>query len=93
MKMNNRALCCDQCLYRISQKSTASARLWLDLCDIYMASPLFGLVMPDNDTLRNLELLGFITTTEKPTMILVKVLGYHEVGNESFFCGGNCDDR
>ncbi len=92
MKMSNRGYCCDDCFSKIAIRSTASAQLWVDLCEIQADCNLFGLAMKDFPALRILEILGFIVTTETPEIIVVKVLGEHEDDEGVYFCGGNCDE-
>jgi len=75
----------------IGKKDTRAARLWLDLCNIHLHSRIFGLLIPDDPSLRLLELMGFITTTETPHMIVVKVNGFHSDEDDSYFCGGSCE--
>lgn len=90
MKMSSRGLCCDRCFTMIAQESTTAARLWLDLCDIHRESNMFGLRTPDTAALRTLELMRFITTTETPNMIMVKVHGHRWESTGSLYCGGKC---
>ena len=90
MLMSKSGLCCDGCFRLIAKKNTVSAKLWLDLCEIQAQCNIFGLVMPDNSYLRLLETLRFITTTDTPSFIVVKVHGEQEDELGPFFCGGKC---
>jgi hypothetical protein len=75
----------------IAKRNTTAARWWLDLCAIQDTCSLFALIIPDNPYLELLEALGFITTTETMSMIIVKVHGKEQDGLGSFFCGGMCE--
>ena len=88
--MSETGICCNECFDLIARKSTISAKLWLDLCDLYIKSNIFGLRSEDFRELRILELLGFIITTETPDIILVKVQGQCEDYQGVYFCGGFC---
>lgn len=92
MKMSKPGLCCDQCFQMIAQKSTSSARLWLDLCSIQETCSIFGVRILDQNSasLDALEHMRFITTTDIDELIVVKVHGKREDEQGSFFCGGFC---
>ena len=90
MQMSKPGLCCDECFEMLAKRSTAAARMWLDLCDIQSTCSLFALRIDDNDYMQLLEYLGFITTTDVPNLIVVKVHGQENDALGSFFCGGNC---
>jgi hypothetical protein len=92
MKMSKPGLCCDSCFEMIAQESTRAARLWLDLCELQLHSRIFGLLINDEISIRILETMGFILTTETPHMIVVKVNGFSTQEDGSFFCGGNCEE-
>ena len=94
MTMSKQGECCDDCFEKIARENTTAARMWLELCNIYMNTPMFGLTLNhDNDKTRLLEHLGYITTTETPEMMLVKVHGCREMGDEVFFCIGACNEE
>lgn len=88
--MSKPGLCCDECFELLAKRSSLAATLWLDLCDIQITCSIFGLAIEDNDFLQMLEMLGFITTTDTPRYIVVKVHGKKEDALGSFFCGGQC---
>lgn len=90
--MSKPGICCDNCFGLIARRSTSAARLWLDLCDLQMNSQMFGLRTQDFPTLRLLETLGFILTTEIPGIIMVKVQGRHDDPLGTYFCGGKCGE-
>ena len=90
MKMSKPGLCCDECFSMLAKQDTLAARIWLDLCELHLHSPIFGLLMEDNESLRLLELLGYITTTDTEYVIKVKVHGFHANGDDSYYCGGRC---
>lgn len=90
MLMSKPGLCCDECFDLLAKRSTVAARLWLDLCAIQSSCSIFGLKIDDNPPMQLLEYLGFITTTDMPNLIVVKVRGKEEDGLGSFFCGGKC---
>lgn len=91
MIMAKPGMCCGQCFGLIARRDTKAAKLWLDLCELRMHSPIFGLVMDDCPELRVLERLRFIVTTDTPEVIFVKVKGHQRDAIGSFFCGGDCD--
>jgi len=94
MKMSKKGICCDRCFALIARDSTDAAKMWLDLCELYLEAPLFGLILPNDilPSVRLLEILRFITTTDTPEMIIVKVHGYKKDDEQPFFCGGRCND-
>ena len=92
MKMSRPGVCCNRCFRLIAKQSTTAARLWLDLCEVQMERKLFGLVTSDNAALKTLETMRFITTTETPTMILVKVNGHQFHKGDNLFCGEKCNE-
>jgi hypothetical protein len=92
MKISNSGICCNECFDLIARKSTLSAKLWIDLCDLYLKSNVFGLRSKDFKELRILELLEFIITTETSDFILVKVLGQCVDHQGVYFCGGYCNE-
>jgi len=91
MKMSKPGICCDRCFECIAKRNVEAAKLWLDLCDIQEGCPgIFGLRTSDFSSLRLLELLGFILTTDTPQIIFVKVKGQKQDALGTFFCGGGC---
>ena len=90
MKMSKPGICCDRCFEMIASRSTSAARLWIDLCNIY--SEHCPLKMDDVSTLRILELLGFVLTSEDPEFVQVKVNGKKTDSMGTYFCGGKCDE-
>ncbi len=92
MKMSKPGLCCDRCFGMIARQDTRAARLWLDLCTVHNPSSVFGLVIKEDHSLRLLETLGFITTTETPLMLIVKVHHFHPDDEDSYFCGEKCNE-
>lgn len=93
MKMSNPGLCCEKCFEMIARNSTGAAKLWLDLCELQLHSEVFGIKTQDFVTLRLLEVLGFIVTTDTPEVIVIKVKGQKLDGSEPYFCGGKCRPR
>jgi len=94
MTMSDKACCCDDCFDLIAKRSADSARLWLDLCDIYYNSNAILMIGNSAPTpsIRTLETLGFILTTETQHMTYVRVLGEVFDGEERYFCGGRCHE-
>lgn len=91
MKMSKPGLCCDSCFGLIAKRSTSAAKLWLDLCDLEITcGSLFGLKSSDFPTLRLLEILGFVLTTDTPQIIIVRVKGKRHDAMGTYFCGGTC---
>lgn len=90
MKMSKPGLCCDRCFELLAKRSTNAAKLWLDLCEIQSTCEVFGIKLEDNPFFQLLENLEFITTTDLPSMILIKVHGQTHDSLGPFFCGGNC---
>jgi hypothetical protein len=92
MKMSKPGLCCDDCFALIAKRSPNAAIVWADLCEIQSRCEIFGLKMEDNPTIQLLESLGFLTSTEIPGIILIKIHGQEQDPLGSFFCGGNCGE-
>lgn len=93
MKMSKPGVCCDNCFGKIASRSTGAARLWMDLCEIDLKNPKgFGIRLEDFPTLRLLEVLGFVVTTETDSMIIVHVQGKTSDSYGTYFCGGKCND-
>jgi hypothetical protein len=83
--------CCDECVFWIARKDPSLAKFWMDICDIASKfGALFGLPYIHQEELRDLELLGFIETTDTKICILVKVKGKKEDTIGTYFCGGKC---
>lgn len=93
MPMSKPGLCCDKCFEMIARRHTASAKLWLDLCELQLYSHVFAIKSQDFEMLRLLEVLGFIVTTDTPDYIIVKVKGKKYDGKGAFFCTGQCGWR
>lgn len=91
MEMSKPGLCCESCFEIIAKYNTHTAALWLDLCELQLHSPVFGLWTEECEELRLLEILGFIVTTETPNIIIVKVKGERCDNQGPYFCGGNCE--
>ncbi|MFI0477762.1 MAG: hypothetical protein ACH349_01365 [Candidatus Rhabdochlamydia sp.] len=88
--MSDPGLCCDECFNLLAKRSVDAACLWLDLCEIQKSCKVFGLKVEDDPYFQLLECLGFITTTDALSLIIVKVHGREEDGLGAFFCGGKC---
>ena len=86
--MDNHFVCCDQCFEIIGNRSRKAARVWLDLCGLRLQrGEVFSLFMQDFPELRVLETLGYITTTDKPFEILVRLHGLKMLEDGvPFFC-------
>lgn len=90
MKMTDQSLCCDRCFHILAQKSPSAAKMWLDLCDIqFHTKRLVGLINFDLTSLRLLEILGFIITSETHELVIVNVKTNISEDNQ-YFCGGKC---
>lgn len=92
--MNKPRLCCDSCFNMIAEKSIEAAKLWLDMCDLQASSKAaaFGIRDPDIfPWIRQLELMGFVLTTDQKELTLVKVLGEKHDNLGLYFCGGMCE--
>jgi hypothetical protein len=90
--MSEQPICCSGCFRKIGLKSTACARLWLDLCEIDFGNGLFAIKGIDFPALRFLELWGFLTTTDRPQDIVVKMNGRQADHEDAFYCLGGCDE-
>ncbi len=74
--MSNAYLCCDSCFEAIGKRNAKAAKLWVDLCSIYsFEEGAFDVIIDDELILRQLEVLGFIVTTDRGPFITIKVLG------------------
>lgn len=91
-------LCCNTCFERIAKGNTSAARLWLDLCSLYIKqNGLFVLRDWSSLQINYLENLGFITTTETgkdEANITVRVNGYtiEDFDQEVFCISEECHD-
>lgn len=92
MKMT-KAVCCHECFERIGLRNVYAAKLWLELCDLKLKNGMFGLRVLDFPELRMLEVLRFITTTESPQHIIVRVNGEKKDQEGIYFCCGACNDN
>lgn len=92
MTVPNPGVCCDQCFAMIATRCPRAAVLWLDLCDLDMQFNTFALETVDVASLRLLELFGFVITTDKDNLIIIKVLGRQKDDIGEFFCIGDCCD-
>lgn len=93
--MSKEAVCCEKCFGLIARKSTTAARLWITLCDVELLyGNHFGVDACDWASLRQLELLGFVLTTEAASTehaVLVRVDGKQSDEEGVYFCGGRCE--
>ncbi len=88
MKMSSKYfVCCADCFESIGKRSTSAARLWMDLCALECQYGLVNLKGVDNPCLRTLEHLGFLTTTDRPKHVTIRLKGrmVTEEG-QPFFC-------
>lgn len=94
------AICCNECFKNIAQKDTRAARLWLDLCAYFVK--LEGVFKLKETKIpwtishfRNLEKLGFISTSDGPDAVNVRVNGYGiiEIDDEEMCLDTFCIDR
>jgi len=94
MMMSEQGYCCDSCFDLIARRSTDGARLWLDLCEIYHKSKaiLACRYREGSTSIRVLEVLGFIVTTETTDKIYIKVMGKVTDETGTYFCGGRCHE-
>lgn len=90
MKMSEPKLCCDECFDIIAKESTTAAHMWLDFCEFQITLPIFCLVTPFLNSIKLLENMGFILTTETQDIIIVKVLGRKDDLAGPYFCCGRC---
>ncbi len=91
LTMSEQGYCCDSCVKLIAHRSTDAARLWVELCEIHLESEMIiSLVEECHPSLRTLEVLGFIITTENSQRTLAKVLGKITDETGTYYCGGEC---
>lgn len=84
--MNKYFICCEKCFKVIGKKNTTAARLWMDLCTIYLEHrKVIETPASYVKELRILENLGYILTTDQDETILIKVLG-HLVSQSGVHC-------
>ncbi len=89
--MNKDMLCCDECFKHIAEKSSRSAALLLDLCEIYEEDEVICIEECfENTTLLNcvaiLEKEGYLVSTDTPESIVFKLLHVKNEKGELFFC-------
>lgn len=86
--MSKYVICCETCFEKIGKRNTAAARLWMDFCVAHkQKAGMIKVVSGDVPEVRVLELLGFITSTDKPGHLIVDVKGHllTDDGND-FYC-------
>jgi hypothetical protein len=88
MKMSNYFICCERCMHDIAFWSTSSAKLWMDLCNLYIKKGEYVILKgQDVEELEYLERCRFITTTDMPEHIGIHIHGHMKtLDNEDFFC-------
>ena len=88
--MKNKVSFCEKCFESIGKKNTAAARIWTDLCLLHVKHrSVLVLKCQDFEELRLLELLEFVTSTEKSCTLHVKVHGERHDEEGTFFCLGH----
>lgn len=88
MKMSRYFVCCERCFEDIGKENTAAAKLWMDLCALYLqrGQVVFARTL-DFPELRTLELLEFVVTTDQPDRLLIRIEGYCKTDDgQDFFC-------
>lgn len=84
-------ICCDLCFESIAKLSPKSARLWLELCDLFVLyQGIFGFAKSANAEVKVLENMGYLVTHENEYQLLVKMIGYHP-SPCFYFCKGDCN--
>ena len=88
MKMSRYFICCDQCFEGIGKKNGRAARLWMDLCTMWMnCGGTFTMKTVDFPELRLLEEQGFLVSTETPFGIAIRINGHMSCyDGQQFFC-------
>lgn len=95
MKSSNPVLCCDKCFKLIAEQSTRAARLWIDLSDLQARCSVIALrkiSVTHSKTLRLLEILGLLVSTDTKEFTLVKI-NKKKDDKGFFFCGGRCGEQ
>lgn len=89
--MNEKAVCCSKCFRFLSEISPLCSTLWLRLCDYHKNDGLFFVDENDQaDLITHLELLGFVTTTENASHLIVKVNGLTNDDEGDYYCPRGC---
>ena len=93
MMMSEQRYCCDRCFDSIGRRSVDAARLWLDLCELAQSSDptLVWINTEPSPSLRVLEVMGFLVTTETDTQTRIRIKGESSDETGIYFCGGECE--
>lgn len=97
MQMSKYFFCCERCFEIIGRKNTKAAKLWMDLCALSLNNETeYISVNTNSPEIRDLEILGFLTSTENESGIVIKMNKYIKtIDGEPFFCsiGGYHEQR
>lgn len=80
--------CCEKCFEDLARKSTGAAKIWLNICALCEeAETSFARIrFTDFPELRELEMMGFVTTLEQPPYLLIKINGLNTADSGNYFC-------
>ena len=85
--MTNYFICCEKCFEDIGRKSCNAAKLWMDLCALYLEEGDYFRLSGCSSEIRILEKMRFLLSTDEAETIAVHVKGHilSDMG-EHFFC-------
>ncbi len=84
---NKYFICCDKCFEVIGKYNTKAAKLWMDLCSLRMSMGEIITLSQNCPEIRDLELLGFLVSTDQISSISLRIKGYIPTEDgQHFFC-------
>lgn len=90
--MSNQFVCCTECWEILEKVHPEAANLWTELCSLQLSNGGFFECQEDMPELRELEILGYITTTETEKNILIRARGHiMSEDGQHFFCSREGD--
>lgn len=86
--MSKYIVCCETCFESLCKRHTGAARMWMDFCVAHKKKAgMIKVIGGDIPEVRVLEMLGFITSTEKPGYLIVSVHGHMLMDDgDDFYC-------
>jgi len=87
----NKASCCSACFGRIAAIDVGAAKFWLNACELTNSDNMILRMKPiEHFEYDLLEKLGFISTIDTLSEIVIKLNGLKKDNEGHYFCGGKC---
>ncbi len=86
--MSKYFICCEKCFDDIGRRNNRAARLWMELCSLTLSKgEIIHLPTQDFPELRDLEMMGFVVSTERTLIISLRIVGHIKTEDgQDFFC-------